>query len=61
MALGSIVLLLGACEGGGAGAGPTPAAAAKSQPAGEPLMAILEPGGYGQVAAAHNKLALVRT
>ena len=27
----------------------------------EPLIAVLEPGGFGQVAAAHNRVAIVRS
>src|SRR5437016_1895694 len=36
------------------GAGPSAA------PAGGPFMAVLEPGGFGQVDAAHNRVAIVR-
>ena len=40
-------------QGGGAGA-------SGAAPAGQPLMAVLEPGGFGQVAAAHDRVAIVR-
>jgi hypothetical protein len=44
---------------GAAGATPSPPARHSAVAPGEPLMAILQPGGYGQVAAAHDRVALV--
>ena len=59
--LGSV--LLAGCGGGSAGS-PTHGTSASSGPTRisqtEPLMAVLEPGGFGQVAAAHDRVAIVR-
>jgi len=56
-------LALAGCGLGSPGASP-PNPAGSAKPSGvspnEPLMAVLEPGGFGQVAAVHNRVAIVR-
>src|SRR5437879_1161735 len=59
----SLGVLLAGCGGGSAGS-PTHGTSPGARPTGvsqtEPLMAVLEPGGIGQVAAAHDRVAVVR-